>query len=250
MVTRVKKLKDFRAEDKALIVGLPGMGRVGYVAANYVLSKLGGELVAEIYSTSFPPHLIVRKGGISELFLGKLFETDEALIFTADTQPQNPEGQNEICDALLNFLSKEGDGLRSVIATAAYVVPSISEPRKTFVVGNNSEFLEELKALGTVTLDDGVIMGINGAVIGWARYYSVKGAVLLGETWATIVEFDETDYRAAKAVVEVLRKYLGVEIDSDELEVLAQKTESRIKEALTRLTKVQMPEQKSRKEVL
>ncbi len=249
MVTRVKTVKEFSPEGKTLVVGLPGMGRVGYVATNYILSKLGGRLVAEIYSTAFPPHLIVRKGGISDLFSGKIFETDEALIFTADTQPQNPEGQNEICDALLNYLGKKGI-LKSIIATAAYVVPSVGEPRKTFVVGNDQKFLSELRSLGTYPLDDGVIMGINGAVIGWGKYYGVKGAVLLGETWAPIVEFDETDYRAAKAVVDVLRKYLSIDLDSTELEMLAQKTEERVKEALRRIAKGRVPEQRSRKEVL
>jgi proteasome assembly chaperone (PAC2) family protein len=249
MVTRVKILKDFDVEGKPLIVGLPGMGRVGFIATNYLRSNSDSTLVAEIYSTSFPPHLIVRKDGVSELFVGKLYNSPHALFFTADTQPQSPEGQNEVCDALLKTVTEKGE-LRSVISTAAFVVPEVSEERATYVAGNDPSLIKELKDAGGIPLNEGVIMGVNGAIVGWAKYYGVKGAVLLGETWSAIVEFDEPDYRAAKAVINTLSKYLGLRIDVSRLDALAVEVESKIANALTKLAKSASPEKGPRKEVL
>lgn len=249
MVTRVRVVKDFTADGKSLIVGLPGMGRVGYVSVNYILSEVGGELVAELYSTSFPPHLIVGKDGLSDLFIGRLYDTGSALIFTGETQPQNPEGQNEVCDSLLSFLTGKG-GIESVIAAAAYVVPEVTEERKVFIAGNSRDLIDRLKKLGGTTLNDGVIMGINGAIVGWAKYYGVKGAVVLGETWSPIVEFDETDYRAAEAVIKLLSNYLKLGINTEPLRPLALTIEGRISSALVKMARIARKEEKGRKEVL
>ncbi len=249
MVTRVKILKDFDVDDKPLIVGLPGMGRVGFIATNFLRSNSDSNLVAEIYSTSFPPHLVVGKDGISELFIGKVYDSGNALFFTADTQPQSPEGQNEVCDVLLKTMIDRGK-LKSVISTAAFVVPEVSDSRATYVAGNDPSLIKELKEAGGIPLNEGVIMGVNGAIVGWAKYYGVKGAVLLGETWSAIVEFDEPDYRAAKAVINTLTKYLGFRIDVSKLDALAIEVESKIANALTKLAKAASTEKGPRKEVL
>ncbi len=250
MTTRVKVLKDFSASGKPLLVGLPGMGRVGYFSVNYLLKTLGGALVAELYSTYFPPHLMVKGNGLSDLFVGRLYDTSKALIFTADTQPQNPEGQNEVCDILLSFLTERGlDG--HVIAAAAFVVPEVSKERKVFVAGNDDKIVEVFRKLGGTPLDDGVIVGINGAIVGWAKYYGLDAAVLLGETWSAIVEFDEADYRAAKAVIDILSKYLEVETDTSSLLSSAETVESNIAAALAHITRMaRRREREERKEVL
>ncbi|RLG79080.1 MAG: hypothetical protein DRO10_01140 [Thermoprotei archaeon] len=249
MVTRIRLLKEFSSEGKPLIVGLPGMGRVGYVSVNYFLSKNKGDLVAELYSTSFPPHLIVGKDGISSLFIGKLYDLGDFMIFTAETQPQSPDGQNEVCDSLLEFLTKRGTP-RSVIAAAAYVVPEVNEKRRVYVTGNDEALLKTLTGLGGVRLNDGVIMGINGAIVGWAQYYGIQGAVVLGETWSAIVEFDETDFRAAIEVINLLGKYLGKSVDTSPLEGLMLTVEAKIQSALDTMARMVQKEEKPRKEVL
>ncbi len=247
MVTKVKKLRDFSIDNKDLIVGLPGMGRVGYVSANHFIRAFKGSLVAEVYSSYFPPQLIVGKDGISKLFIGQLYDIGKALVFTAETQPPSSEGQNEVCDALLNFLMSNGE-LRSVVAAAAFVVPQVGSIRKVFVAGNNEGIIKDLVSLGAEPLNEGVITGINGAIVGWASYYGVPAAVVLGETWAPIVELDETDYRAAKRVVEVISKYLGIESDTHYMDVAANSVEGRVVTILKRATPEKAKEE--RREVL
>ncbi len=246
MTTHVRILKDFETGGKPLIVGLPGMGRVGYVSVNYIIRSLDAELVAEIYSTHFPPHLLVRGKGLSDFFVGRLYDSEKALLFTADVQPQNPEGQNEVCDALLSFLHRKGV-FGPVVAAAAFVVQDVGESRKVFVAGNSEDIIRRFSNLGGMPLDGGVIVGINGAIVGWARYYSVEAAVLLGETWSVIVEFDETDYRAAKAVVDVLAKFLGVKTDTSVLLRSAEAVENNLAAVARR---VKESSRRERKEVL
>ncbi|MGC8975216.1 MAG: PAC2 family protein [Thermoprotei archaeon] len=237
MVTKVKVLKEYESEGKHLLIGLPGMGRVGYASVNYILEKIGGELVAELYSTTFPSQLVVNKKGISTLFTGRLYEVDNFLVFTGETQPQNPDGQHEICVELLNHVVSRGKPA-SLIATAAYVVPEYSDARKVFVAGNDEELLAELSSLGGNILEEGVITGVNGIIVGWASYYGIKSAVMLGETWSTIVEFNEVDYRAVKSVVDLLRSYLRIRIPTEDLLSQAEIVESRIRTALSQVSKL------------
>ena len=244
MVTVIKPLKSFEVDNESLLVGLPGMGRVGFTSLNFILSRVKHKIVAELYSTSFPSHLIVRDSGVSELLLGKLYKGDGLFFFTAETQPQSSEGQNEICYELLNYLTSKGK-ISSVISTAAYVMPEVSEKRRTFVTGNNEEMVKKLEASGGTPLREGVIMGINGAIVGWSKYFGIKAAVVLGETWSAIVEFNETDYRATKAVIDLLNKYFNLNIDSSPLNTLAGATEKKILEALEKLT---TPVSKSKRE--
>ncbi len=249
MVTRVRIIKEFSATGKPLIVGLPGMGRVGYISANFFIEKFNGEHVADIYSTYFPPQLIVGKAGLSNLFVGKLFDVGNALVFTAETQPPNPEGQNEVCYTLLDFLSKRG--VSAVLAGAAYVVPQVGDSRRVFIAGTDKELLATLMKLGAEPLNEGVISGINGAIVGWARYYGIPAAVVLGETWAPIVEFDEIDYRAAKRVIEVIASYLGLSVDTRYMNELADKVEKRILKAISQAMKISStPEKRPSKEVM
>ncbi|RLG77342.1 MAG: hypothetical protein DRO14_02475 [Thermoprotei archaeon] len=105
--------------------------------------------------------------------------------------------------------------------------------------------------LGAEPLSEGVISGINGAIVGWAKYYGIPAVVVLGETWAPIVEFDEIDYRAAKRVVEVIASYLGLSVDTEYMNVLADRVEKKILKAISQAMKVSgAPEKKPPKEVM
>lgn len=237
MVTKVKVIKRYESEGKHLLIGLPGMGRVGYVSINYILEKVGGDLVAELYSTTFPSQLVVNKRGLSSLFIGRLYDSGDFLVFTGETQPQSSDGQHEICVELLDHLASKGLPA-SIIATAAYVVPEFSNERKVFVAGNDEGFINELSRLGGNVLEEGVITGVNGVVIGWASYYGVKSAVMLGETWSAIVEFNEVDYRAVKSVVDLLKNYFKLKLNTEDLITQAEFVESRVQAAISQVSRL------------
>ena len=55
MPTKILVTKKVTAKNAILLVGLPGIGLVGKITADYLLKELKPEKVAEIYSDSFPP---------------------------------------------------------------------------------------------------------------------------------------------------------------------------------------------------
>ncbi|MDW0211242.1 MAG: PAC2 family protein, partial [Nitrososphaeraceae archaeon] len=50
-----------------LICGFPGSGYVGKIAVDHVISELQSEHLADIYSSSFPPQVMIKNSGTVEL---------------------------------------------------------------------------------------------------------------------------------------------------------------------------------------
>ena len=49
-----EKGKVAKLKNPVMVTGLPGIGLIGQVAAKYLIKKLKGEKIAEIYSPHFP----------------------------------------------------------------------------------------------------------------------------------------------------------------------------------------------------
>ncbi|RLG88919.1 MAG: hypothetical protein DRO18_00445 [Thermoprotei archaeon] len=229
MSVKIKLIKEVRLENDVLLVGLPGMGYVAKTVADFIINNLGGELFAKIYSYAFPPQILVGYDGIGRLPKAYLYKVNNMVIFTGDAQPLSPEAQNELSHEVIKKLIDLG-GLSKVIAGAAYVESAMPEERKVYVVGNDLRIINEFKKLGAQVLNEGVISGINGAIIGWAGYYDIPAVTLLGETWSVIVDSNMTDYRAAKAILKILCRYLNLDLNLSELDMRANDVESKIRE--------------------
>lgn len=227
------KLRRDSLKDKVLVVGLPGMGRVGYITANYLVEKLGGVLIGEVYSTHFPSLLEVDTEGFGALYTGRIYDVGRAVVFTADVQPQSHEGQNLLSKKLVEALAKRG--VRLIVAAAAYVVPNVDLQRRVYVAGTDPETVEAFTSIGALRLRGGTISGMNGVIVGWGKYFGIPGAVLLGETWVPLVEANESDFRAAKHVIEVLTRFLGVEVDLSELDAYATHVEQSVAALIARM---------------
>src|SRR3989338_5613357 len=72
MSTKIVFLKKQKLSNPVLFVGLPGIGLVGKICVDYFLRQLKTELIAEIYSDSFPP-AVHTKEGVMELIKDQLF---------------------------------------------------------------------------------------------------------------------------------------------------------------------------------
>lgn len=227
MVTLVRERRPIRADGKVLIVGMPGMGRVGQTAVEEIMDASGAELVAHVYSTHFPSQVLVGRDGLVRLMKGDLYESDKAIFFVADTQPHSAEGQNEVAFEVLKYLVEKG--IKAVVAGAAFVMPEVSTKRRVFVAGNGEGIVNEFKRLGAEPIEEGVISGINGSIIGWAEYFGIPGATILGESWSMFVDLNAIDYRGAYVVAKTLAAYLGIKADFEPMLRRAEEVEENIR---------------------
>ena len=57
--TEIVHVEDIQLKDAILLEGLPGVGNVGKLAAMHLIEKLDAKKCVEIYSSNFPPQVLI-----------------------------------------------------------------------------------------------------------------------------------------------------------------------------------------------
>ncbi|MDD1762588.1 MAG: PAC2 family protein [Methanothrix sp.] len=193
------------------ICGLPGIGSVGKVATDFLVTALKCSTIRPFYSHSFPPQVMVLEG-LTDLMHGELMrplEKENILILSGDAQPLDVVGMHELADEILQTLKEQG--VTDVITLAAYV----GETGET-ILGTATD-LGSAKALNDCKISllrSGAIGGMNGLLAGLAPSYGMRGFCLLATTSGS----DTVDVRAASRLLAAVKELLGLDIDISLLE--------------------------------
>ncbi|HVN66482.1 MAG TPA: proteasome assembly chaperone family protein [Methanomicrobiales archaeon] len=207
-----------------LIEGLPGIGHVGKLVAEHMIEELHAVKVAEIYSLHFPPQVIIGPDGVARLARNEVFlhEGEKNIAFlVGDYQSASAKGHYLLADAYLDIAEKLG--VRSIYTLGGYGVGHlVSEPRVLGAV-NREELRPAVEAAGAEFNRDeppGGIIGASGLLLGLSPRRGMDAVCLMGETSGYLV-----DPRAASALLTVLSRLIGVEVDRSQLETRAAEME-------------------------
>ena len=232
-----------------VIVGFPGMALVGKTVATHIINSLGAKLFAVVYGTKFPAQLIVNSEGVGEIYKVLIYYSkvndSGVFIVTGDIQPINDSDQHSLAHFLVNKLRKYG--IEEIIAAAAYVSDIIVRNRRVFVAGNNANVIKKYIDKGAVALSEGVISGLNGIIIGWAKIFNINGVCILGETWRSIVELSYIDFTAAKLILDLINSVWGLGIDTKDLEKKGRGVEKEVELVLKSFTQPKESAKEERK---
>jgi len=105
----------------ACICGLPGIGSVGKVAADYLSNALKCSSIKPFYSHSFPSQVMV-SDGLAELMHAELLRSQDKeniFVLSGDTQPLDVQGMYQLAGEILQAI--ESEGVTDVITLAAFV---------------------------------------------------------------------------------------------------------------------------------
>lgn len=208
-----------------VIVGLPGIGNVAKISVDYLIKQLGARLFAVFYSPVFPPYVLVKPGSQVELLKNELYywkndrSGHDLIFFTGNTQPTTPKAQYVVLEQILDYI--EPFKVQRLISMAAFVVETRVEKPRVYAAATHPELFLELKQYGVLPMGEGSIGGANGLVVGLARIRNIAGMCLLSETLPGCITPSGgilADPKAARALLTVLSKFLGLDIDLSELE--------------------------------
>ena len=221
----IRTLEKVTLRDPILIEGLPGVGNVGKLAADYLRDQLGAKPLATVYSKFFPPQVYVSEEGIIRLVSNDLHywrapdsAEHDVLVLGGDYQGISPEGQYEITERVLDYC--RGLGVREVFTLAGFAQGRVVDQPRVLGAATQPARVEALKKIGVVfSRNDpgGGLIGASGLFLGLGRLFGMEGACLMGETSGYFV-----DPRSAEAVLKVLGRVLHVDIDFTALETKAQ----------------------------
>jgi len=223
MNVEIKMLKDFVPSELILICGVPGIAYIGKISVDYLVQQLKAEPIGEVYSKYFPPFVIIKEDGLVELLRNELHqfkdESGRTIVFlTGNSQAYSPEGQYEIAEAVLEWAIS--NGVKRIYSVAAYVTERPFEAPNVYCTTTTLALREEAKVHGAQALDDGIIGGENGIIMGLAKKRNVEGVCLLAETHGYQTPTGEfiIDPRASKAALKVMTSMLNLKVDMEPME--------------------------------
>ena len=226
--TEVVKIDDIQFNNAILLEGLPGVGNVGKLAAMHLIEELNAKKCTEIYSSNFPPQVLIDDGGIVKLVNNELYyhkgkgKSNDLLFLVGEYQGMDSAGQYELCSQLITLVKKMG--VTSIYTLGGYGLGKlVPEPR---VLGAaTSEEIVKLFKTADIEFIDGEpgagIVGASGLLLGLGKLQGIEGGCLMGETSGYMV-----DPKSASVVLKSLQKLLNIKIDLRELEKRAKQVDS------------------------
>ncbi|MCS7115603.1 MAG: proteasome assembly chaperone family protein [Nitrososphaerota archaeon] len=227
MKTFIKELVRVELNNPVMIEGLPGLGLVGKIATRYLIKQLKAQKFAHLYSPHFPYFVLVNRKGSVRLLRGAFYYwrndkgQSDLILFTGDSQAQTIEGQYEISNSILDLAERHG--VKLIITLGGYRMETKDKP-KVVAAANNRNLLEQaLKVNAIISPMGSPIVGTAGLILGLASFRRIDALCLLGETRGYL-----PDPKAAKSVLEVLIKFLKINVDLSGLDEEIAKAESMV----------------------
>jgi proteasome assembly chaperone (PAC2) family protein len=207
----IKELKQ-RDQDVTVFASLPDMGRVGGLVSSFLQQTLKAELVAEISSVE-KPWVSYSNGVVKSIIDTYRIYYDNFhrhLIFTGDTQPQEPSELYALCNTFLDFAQSAGN-IKLVYSAGGYLREQLAGAPKVCGVVNRPELKKLLdnSAIETVGNEITTITWFNGLILGIAAERGIDGIGLFGEISDTAIP----QPLAAKSIVGAFARLQKIRID-------------------------------------
>ena len=216
----VKYVEKPELNDPVLIEGLPGVGNVGKISAEYLRDHLDAKLMVEIYSKYFPPQVLMKGDGTiylvkNELWYYKNPNKNDLIILVGDYQGMSSEGQYELSHKVLEIV--KDFGVKKIFTLGGYGTGQISENPRVFGAATNSQLVEEMKKYGVYfsqTEPSGGIVGAAGLLLGLGKVaFEMDGVCLMGETSGYF-----SDPKSAYNILKIVKEYFNLDMDMSEIE--------------------------------
>jgi len=239
------KHKDVNA--KLLVTGLPGIGRVGHVAAAYLISKLGLEPIATLYSDFFPPQVVIEENGKIRLIQNVFYYVPAEkpfILLTGDTQVVGSTVSEHYAYARELLRISKSFGVKEIYTMAGIDrgPRRLSIEPKVVAAVTSEKIANKIEEYGVEIDTGGAISGAAGLLLGLGMLEGIEGACLMGETSSQLTAHG--DPAAAYAVLSVVQKITGVDIDLSELKKAADNINTMLKRMIS------PPKQEKREERL
>lgn len=228
--TTIYYKKKIKFKDPIMIVGLPGIGNVGSLVGEHIKNDTKAEKFATLYSPSFPHQVIMgKKGGLrlvsNRFYHFKTKKGRDIIILVGDVQAGSPKGQYDVNEKIVQFFKSLGG--KTVYTIGGYSMSGqyVQKPR-VFGVSNSERLKAELTKSGVIFGQvGGTIWGSAGLIPAMSKRYKIEGACIMGETGML-----EIDANAAKAVLEVINKIIGTNLNLESLDKIKKETEKILKD--------------------
>lgn len=258
MSTRIFELEKPKLKNPLFVEGLPGIGHVGRIAAQFLVEELKAKKFAELLSSHFMHYVLLQQSSSVHVLKNEFYYVKakgrgqrDLILLIGDSQSIDPEGHYEISHEILEYMKKFG--VKDMITLGGLGIGEVKEAPKVVGAVSDEGMDKQYKKYG-IDFDAGskvgTIIGASGLLLGLGKVYGMKGVCLLGETSGYPIL---PDPKAAEAVLKVLMKILNVKLDVNklnkkikEMEEFIKKIDEMQKKAVSQMMQQQMPQPKGK----
>jgi uncharacterized protein len=214
MEIRLKK----KPQKPIIIEGFPGLGLVGTIAAEFLIDHLNAEQIGGFYSKDIPAIIAIHKGQVLEPF-GIFFDAKNNIVIL---RPLAVIGgiEWELADTIIKL--KNMLKAKEVISLEGIESGPTKEPKALFFT-TEKKTDKKLKAFGLEKLNEGMIAGLTASLLS----KQPDSTFIFTETHSEL-----PDSRSAAKMIEILDKYLGLDVDYQPLLKKAELFEKKLKEII------------------
>lgn len=214
---KLDELKDVKASEFTLFASLPDMGRVGGLVSSFLSQHLKMEQVAEITSSD-KPWVSYADGVVktaSDVYKISYDRRHKLMVFTGESQPQDPGELYRLCNMLLDYVKSIGKVTR-LYGAGGYLREQVTGAPRVCGVVNRSELKKALTKAGIDLIGNEIssITWFNGVILGLATERAIDAIGLFGE----IAETTVPQPLAAKSIISAFAKMEGIPIDTKPLD--------------------------------
>lgn len=212
-----------KPKNPIIIEGFPGFGLVGTISSEFLIEHLDCEEIGNIFSEEIPAMIAIHESKIVKP-MGIYYNKKYNLLFIHGiTVVQGLEWK--IVDAILQLAEKVE--AKEIISLEGVGSLTALENPQLFYITNIDKSAKKLEQFGLKRMKEGIIMGVTGAML--YKGSGVPNTSIFAETATNL-----PDSKAAAKVIEVLDKYLNLNVDYKPLLEQAQKFEDKLKGIMTK----------------
>ena len=231
MSWKIDEITKEKINNPILIEGLPGIGNVGKIAADYMVEKTKAKKIFEITSYKFPHCVFVNEENLVELPMIEIYhkkiKNKSFLFLVGDIQPMDEVTCYEFCDKILDIFQKLKG--KEIITIGGIATERIPKKPKTYCTGTDQKIIKRYKnkqKIGNLNKIVGPIIGVSGLLIGLAKRRKIPAISLLTETFGHPNYFS---VKSAKEVLKILNEKFKLNLKITDLEDEINEIESSIK---------------------
>lgn len=220
---------DVEIGDPLVVVGIPTLGVVGTITAQYLVDQLEIPEVGGLYSPRFPPVGRVSEGRSSfpvrlhalETRCGLDLTCSHLVVAVTEFLP-GPGSLYELAEGLIDW-ARDADAEMVVLPDGLLV--GGEEGSTVRGAASHARGLSTLEKAGVLPLEDGMLAGFSAGVIANGRRRDVTTVSILAESAP-----DRPDARAAARLVETLDRFIpDIAIETEPLLKQAEQIEEEVR---------------------
>jgi len=224
---------------KTVIVGFPGMGLTGAIAAQHISEKLGLETIGFVEGTAIPPVAVFLDGYLRHPYriMGK--KGLDIAVFIGESAVA-PGAAFHIANAVMHWA--ENHGAEEIIILDGFAYLNKSDESKVYLVAE-PEVKEKAEKLKIPPLKSGFIKGFAGAILNKTMASKVDGFAFLVGTRPEL-----PDPGGAASLIQIINTYKGTDIKVETLVAQSESIKRKLKElAIETQEMSSIPPDKSKK---